>query len=225
MALGAFAFVFVVFAVFLLVLGACLTIGEWLLGSMGWGVDHGVLMFLAVAMAAVLAAIGVSGRRIGRSLFISLVVGVVLAIVLGLDGLNRLYAAIGDGAATNIEPGVRPLAIGIVLGALLGLVVGLATAARMHGSGGARTGAVVVAIVVGVAAGAFTSITFGARVGVGLGITAGLIMWMTLMGVDVARSGIDVQALKDRFTPVQTIETSKETLEWLQKRMPPGIGS
>ena len=45
------------------------------------------------------------------------------------------------------------------------------------------------------------------------------------MGVDVARTGIDVEALKIRFTPTQTIETSKETLEWLQKRMPPGIGS
>ena len=45
------------------------------------------------------------------------------------------------------------------------------------------------------------------------------------MGIDVARTGIDVEALKHRFIPVQTIDTSKETLEWLQKRMPPGIGS
>ena len=45
------------------------------------------------------------------------------------------------------------------------------------------------------------------------------------MGVDVARTGIDIEALKARFYPNQTIDTSKETLEWLQKRMPPGIGS
>ena len=44
------------------------------------------------------------------------------------------------------------------------------------------------------------------------------------MAIDVSRTGIDVEALKARFTPTQTIETSKETLEWLQKRMPPGIG-
>ena len=44
-------------------------------------------------------------------------------------------------------------------------------------------------------------------------------------GADVARTGIDVEALKNRFYPVQTIDTGKETLEWLQKRMPPGIGS
>ena len=37
--------------------------------------------------------------------------------------------------------------------------------------------------------------------------------------------GVDTEGLKERFYPTQTIETSKETLEWLQKRMPPGIGS
>jgi hypothetical protein len=45
------------------------------------------------------------------------------------------------------------------------------------------------------------------------------------MVLDVSRTGIDTEALQARFTPTRTIETSKETLEWLQKRMPPGIGS
>ena len=35
----------------------------------------------------------------------------------------------------------------------------------------------------------------------------------------------DVDALKAKFYPTQTIETSKETLAWLQSKMPPGIGS
>ena len=79
--------------------------------------------------------------------------------------------------------------------------------------------------VLGVALGAFTAITFSPQVGAGIGITVGYLTWMALMGIDVARTGIDVEALKARFMPSQTIETSKETLEWLQKRMPPGIGS
>jgi hypothetical protein len=45
------------------------------------------------------------------------------------------------------------------------------------------------------------------------------------MGTDVARTGIDVEALKARFYPTQTIETSKETLAWLLSKMPPGTGS
>jgi hypothetical protein len=53
----------------------------------------------------------------------------------------------------------------------------------------------------------------------------GYLTWMALMGIDVSRTGIDVEALKARFTPTQTIETGKETLEWLQRQMPPGTGS
>ena len=79
-------------------------------------------------------------------------------------------------------------------------------------------------LLIGVALGAFTAITFGAQAAAGVGIAVGYIGWMAFMGADLARTGIDVEALKLRFTPTQTIETSKETLEWLQKRMPPGIG-
>ena len=57
-ALGALAFILVVFAVFLLVIGLSLFVGEWLLGSMGWGVLHGILLFVSVAMAALLLAVG-----------------------------------------------------------------------------------------------------------------------------------------------------------------------
>ena len=68
-------------------------------------------------------------------------------------------------------------------------------------------------------------ITFGPQVGAAVGITIGYVTWIALMGVDVARHGIDVEGMKDRFYPTQTIDTGKETLEWLQRRMPPGIGS
>jgi hypothetical protein len=44
------------------------------------------------------------------------------------------------------------------------------------------------------------------------------------MAVDASRTGIDVEGLQARFTPTQTIEISKETLEWLKRRLP-GSGS
>jgi hypothetical protein len=224
-ALGALAFLLVIFAVFLLVIGVSLGIGEWLLGSMGWGVIDGVLAFLSIAMACVLAAVGISVRRIGSALLVSVLAGIVVGVVLGLDLPNRLYAAIGDALAIAVDPGIRPLVVGMLLGGLVGLIAGIATALSMSASGGGRFAALAGLTVLGVAIGAFTSITFGPQIGAAIGITMGYIIWMALMGLDVARTGIDVEALKDRFTPVQTIETSKETLEWLQKRMPPGIGS
>jgi hypothetical protein len=62
-------------------------------------------------------------------------------------------------------------------------------------------------------------------VAIGIGLTVAYTTWIALMGIDIARTGIDMDAMKARFYPTQTIETSKETLAWLQSRMPPGTGS
>jgi hypothetical protein len=224
-ALGALAIALVIFAVFLAVIGLSLGIGEWLLGSMGWGVVLGVLFFLSIAMAAVLSAIGVSPGRIGRTLLVAIVVGLIVGIGLGLDVPNRIYAAIGDAVALQVDPGIRPLVVGMLLLGLFGLLAGIVVALTMDGAGGGRFVALAGLTVLGVAVGAFTAITFGPQIGAGIGITVGYITWIALMGADVARTGIDIEALRNRFYPIQTIDTSKETLEWLQKRMPPGIGS
>jgi hypothetical protein len=224
-ALGALAIGLVIFAVFLLVIGTSLWLGEWLLGSMGWGVLHGFLLFSSVAMAAVLGALGIAGRRIGGALLASIVIAILLSIVLGANLLNQLYASIGDATGLAVDPGIRPLVVGMLLGGAIGLLAGIAAAVLMDASGGGRFVALAGLTVLGVALGAFTAITFGPQVGAGIGITAGYITWMVLMGIDVMRTGIDVDTLKRRFYPAETIDTSKETLEWLQKRMPPGIGS
>jgi hypothetical protein len=218
------AIVVVILAGLLAVVGTALFLGEWLLGSIGWGVLHGILGFTAIAIAAGLMAAGVSSGRIGRSVVVAVVVAVVIGVALGLDWPNQAYAAIGESARLNIESGARPLVVGILVGALIGVLVGFAAVVRIA-SNGARVGAIVGLAIVGAIAGAFTAVTFGPRVGAALGITIGYATWIALMGIDVARRGIDVDGLKDRFYPTQTIETGKETLEWLQRRMPPGIGS
>ena len=225
-ALGALAIALVIFAVFLVVIGTSLWLGEWLLGSMGWGVLHGFLLFVSVAMAAVLGALGIAPRRARRCLRSSRSWSPSWSgIVLGLGLLNQLYASVGDALGLAVDPGIRPLVVGMLLGGIVGIAAGIAAAVLMNASGGGRFVALAGLTVLGVVLGAFTAITFGPQVGVGIGITLGYITWMVLMGIDVMRTGIDVEALKQRFYPAQTIDTSKETLEWLQKRMPPGIGS
>ncbi len=114
--------------------------------------------------------------------------------------------------------------MGLLVGALVGMLIGFAAAIRVGSSGG-RFAAIVGLAIVGALAGAFSAVTFGPQVGAAVGITIGYLTWIALMGVDVARGGVDVEGLKDRFYPSQSIDTGKETLEWLQKRMPPGIGS
>ena len=42
------------------------------------------------------------------------------------------------------------------------------------------------------------------------------------MAADAVRTGIDTEELKNRFIPNQTIDTTKESIEWLKRRMPRG---
>ena len=223
-ALAGIAIVVLIFAALLVTTGSALFLGEWLLGSMGWGILHGLLFALAVATACVIAALGTPARSIGMAFASGVAAAILFGLVFGLDLPNRLYVAIVDQAATGIEPGVRPLVVGAAIFAVVGLVVGIVVALRVEG-GGTRVGALIGLAILGALVGAFSAITFGPQVGAAIGVAIGYVAWMALMGADAARTGIDVEALKGRFTPVQTIETSKETLEWLQKRMPPGIGS
>lgn len=208
----------------LVIIGTSLFLGEWLLGSIGWGVLEGFLALVAIAVFSLLLALGVTGGRLARSFVVGLIVAVVIGVALGLEWPNQAYAAAGEAARLNVAEGVRPLVVGLLVGALVGALIGFAAAIRI-GSGGGRVGAIVGLAVVGTLAGAFSAITFGPQVGAGVGVTIGYLTWIALMAVDVARRGVDFEGMKDRFYPQQSIDTGKETLEWLQKRMPPGIGS
>ena len=77
---AAIAIAVVILAGILAVIGTSLFLAEWLLGSLGWGVLHGVLLFIAIAIACGLAAVGVSGGRIARAF----IVGVLFAVAVGL---------------------------------------------------------------------------------------------------------------------------------------------
>ena len=213
----------VIIAVILAIIGTSLFRGEWLLGSLGWGVLHGVLLFVTGAVALVLLALRVDPMRIVRALVIGVVVAVSSSLVLGLGLLNQAYASIGDALALPFDPAYRPLIVGMGLGAIVGLVVAIVLAARAKAPNWFF--AIAGAIVFGSLVGAFTSITFTAQVGAGIGITFGYLTWAGLMGLDVYRTGIDVEGLKARFIPTMTIDTSKETLEWLKERTPHGNGS
>ncbi len=223
--LAAIAIVVMVLAALLAILGTSLFLAEWLLGSMGWGVLHGVLAFIGIAAAATLLAVGVPIERVGRALLVAVVVGLLAGVTLGLDLPNRLYAAVGESVGLAVDPAFRPLVVGLIVGGLVGFVLGLGAVVSMTAYGAGRFVALAGSIVAGTVLGALSAITHGPQIGAALGIAVGWLTWIAVMGVDVARAGIDVEALRTRFYPTQTIETSKETVEWLKKRMPPGIGS
>lgn len=224
LALAGIAIAVVLFALILVVIGTSLFLGEWLLGSIGWGVLHGTLLFAAIALACTVAALGMSSGRIGRAFIIAVILGVIVGVGLALGLPNRAYRSIGESMLPTVEAGIRPLVAGMILVGVVGLVIGVIGAFRASGAG-ARVSSILGATVVGVVLGAISAIEAGAQVGAAIGITVGYLVWIALMAMDIARSGVDTDALMARFYPTQTIETSKETLAWLQSKMPPGTGS
>jgi hypothetical protein len=214
----------VLLALILGFVGTSLFLAEWLLGSIGWGVLHGVLLLVAIAVACGLAAVGMSGARIGRAFVVAVLVAIGISVLLTLALPNRFYASLGESVLPRVEPGVRPLVVGAAIWAVIGLVGGVVGALRAGGWGG-RIGALLGGIAIGAGIGAVSAVDTGPQVGIGIGIAVGYLTWIGIMGADIARTGIDTDALKARFYPTQTIETSKETLAWLQSKMPPGFGS
>jgi hypothetical protein len=203
----------------LLTLGLPLFLGEWLFGSLGWGVLLGTFLLLDLAIVAVLVALGTSGGRLGFSFGLAAVIGIVVGLVLGLDLAHRGWTSLGEQVGANLDPATRPLVVAVVglaaVGGILGLIAGLRGGGR-----GTALGALLGGGILGALIGLVSSTTIAPTVGAALGVWVGLIAWPILAGRSVIRTGIDTEALKQRFTPDQTIELTKETIEWARARTP-----
>jgi hypothetical protein len=201
--------------------GLLLFLGEWLFGSIGWGVLHGSLLLMAVALSAGLAAVGVRGGDLGRSAIVAAVLGLVVGALLAFDQPNIAWTRLGEAVWPTLDPGIRPLVVGTLAMALAGGIVGLALAVSTGGGNAAAAG-LIGGAALGAALGAFSAITFGGQAGAAVGVTVMLIAWPVLAAAGLARAGFDGDALKARFWPSITIETSKETIEWLRSQTPLG---
>jgi MFS family permease len=278
-------------AALLLSVGLPLFLGEWIFGSLGWGLLHGLLFLLAIAIAGALLAVHVSGARIGTSFLVGAGLGVLVAIVLGLALTNRGWAIVGDRIVPLASADIRPLAaallalpvvaallfgvlsfaqtltsddarndvhppafggrvaaslpaalyvgwlaafafsystnrpmfdwsiVGVAVGALIAAAIVLAIVSAWRPGYALVTG-LSLGVVIGVALAPLSAVAFGGRVSAAIGVTIGLATWSTLMGIEVARRGIDTDDLKERFMPRRTIDMTKETIEWARARMP-----
>ena len=217
--LVAIAIALLLFVVILLPVGSALFLGEWLFGSIGWGVLHGTLFCLALVVVLLLGALQIPSRHLATRLAGAFVLGIVVAIVLGLAWPNQLFARVGESLIPGVEAGVRPLVTGLSLGALVVGVLALLAGARLGGAAGA-VGGLVGGAVVGALIGAFLAISFSLHVGIALGICATLIAWPALAAT--ALQSYDWGVIKARYWPGTTIATTKETIEWVRARTPLG---
>jgi hypothetical protein len=195
--------------------------GEWLFGSIGWGVLHGVELSIAIAVASVLGVLGATRGQMVGSFLVAVIAGVFVGVVLGLDLTNQAWARLGDAVLTGIEPGIRPLLLAIAVGggfvAIIGMLAGLVAGGVTGAFGGLIGGAIVGALLC-----AFTAISWPPQAGAAAGVAVGLATWPAVLGILVKRRGLDFEALKNKLTPNVTIETTRETMEWVRTQTPLG---
>lgn len=218
------ALALVLFAALVATVGTPLFLGEWLFGSIGWGILHAVLFGFAVAVAAVMLALDLPPDHIFRTLVGAVLVGVVVGGILFFNLFHLLWAALGDQLAANttvsIDPGYRPLVVAVVVVGALGLLVGLALGIWRGRSFSAAIGGLLGGAVAGAAFGAFTAIAFSAEVAVAIGVAVTLVAWMPLVARPVITGTYDWDALKARYWPGLTVEMARETYAQLRERMP-----
>jgi hypothetical protein len=202
----------------LLFVGGVLFLGDWLFGSIGWGVLLGTLLLIDLAVVAALLAVGIAGSRLGRDVVIAVVIAVATGLVLGFDLTHRAWSALADAVVPTADPGLRVTAVAVLALAIVAAAV--AFVARLRGGVGAAFGAAVGAAVLGAIVGLITAASIAPQVGAALGALVGLLAWPALSGMGVARRGVDGEALKAKFTPDETIDEAKETIEWVRARLP-----
>lgn len=198
----------------LLYIGGFLFIGEWLFGSIGWGLAHGLLFGVGLIVTMIL---GIMGARMGSaagSFALSIVVIVLLSLALGSNVLSNGAANIaGQLAAPLNSPGL----VAAIGGALVLALVFALVFARVAGRGGAIGGFIggaIIGLLVGwIAAGA----AWTWPPAVGFAITFGLILW-PIFNLALAWPGINLEERFGGLYPRQSIEAVNETKAWLEEQ-------
>jgi len=202
----------------LFLIGGILFLGEWLFGSIGWGVLLGFLLLADIALVLVLLALDVKGGRIGSSFVVAAIAGIVVGVVLALNLTHRGWTALADSVAAGYDPQTRAVLLAIGVSAAIVGVLGLLL--QVRNGLGAAIGGLIVGGLIGAVLGGLTVIEIPIGPAAATGVLVTLVAWPILAGRDVMRTGVDGEALKKKFTPDETIGLTKETIEWVRARMP-----
>jgi hypothetical protein len=226
------AAVLLVLAIVMVGVGSLLWLGEWAFGSMGWGVLHGTGFLLTMAVVAVLVILPNSGPRLGAAFAVALLVGVVIGVIFWLRLTNQAWGWVGDsffaGLAwpdgSAISAADRPVIVAaLVLAVLSAVVGGLLAFAAGQGLGrlGDALGGAIVGAIAGGLLGGLTGVpmSWGCAFGTGLAV---LLILMPILALVFVLPEADWGELKKRLMPSQTVETTKETIEWVREQMPLG---
>jgi hypothetical protein len=213
-ALAGVALVVALLTANLLYVGGFLFLGEWLFGSIGWGLAHGVLLGVAIIVTVILSIVGAPRNRsfIGLLLAVAAVIGIALFAGLNIGSDSAAYLA-GQLAPPFDSPGLVALLGGAVIGgAVLMLIL-----AFVGGLSGALAGLVLGAVLGAILGWLLAGAAWTWPPAVGFAIVIGLILWPVL-AVLLAWRDIDLEERFSRLYPRQSIEAANETKAWLEEQ-------
>ena len=197
-----------------LYIGGFLFLGEWLFGSMGWGLAHGVLLGIVVIVNLIFAILGASGMRLAAAFIVALVVLFVIAVLCGSNvGYTLASNASSSFAPPLGTPGVIALLGGIVFGAILFALLLARVSGRKGAIGGFFLGAFLGALLGWLIAGA----PWTWQPAFGFGITVALLAWIILIVV-FALPGLDPASKFSNLYPRQSVESFDETRAFLEEQ-------
>jgi hypothetical protein len=204
----------------LLLIGGSLFLGEWLFGSIGWGVLHGTLLGIGLMAGVALVLFGApAGMVLTRWLAAALVavlVTVALALNLARQGAVAGAEQVRAGLVPTLDPSWAPAVVAAAAGAIvIGLVLLIV---------GARAGVVggIVGLLVGALVGALLGLLLGGsefdwRIAAAIGVAVGALLWPILLVQAALGAGIDPKKRFTRLWPRETYETALETKAWLEQ--------
>jgi hypothetical protein len=202
----------------LVYVGTFLFLGEWLFGSMAWGILHGSLLTILFVVPIALNLGGGWMLAYARGFATGLAVTVLLSIVFGSNVLRNAAVAAGEWAAPSLalDPASLPTLIALLLGAVvLGVVFWLI---------GLRVGSAIRLLIAGLVVGAILgailgSVTFDWQGAVAVSVTIGLVTWLAVTIALAAQRGFDPERRYARLVPRESMAAFEESRSFVQQQM------
>jgi hypothetical protein len=202
----------------LLYVGTFLFLGEWLFGSMAWGILHGSLLTILFVVPIVL---NLGGGWLGaypRGFASGLAVTILLSILFGSNVLRNAAVAAGEWAAPSLalDPASLPTLTAMVFGAVvLGVVLFLV---------GLRVGRALRLLLLGLLVGGLLgailgSVTFDWQGAVAVALTIGLVTWLAVTGALAAQRGFDPERRYARLVPRESLTAFEESRSFVQQQV------
>jgi uncharacterized membrane protein len=211
------AFVLALLLLILVWVGTWLFLGEWLFGSIGWGILHGALFTIALIVPI---GLNLAGGPVGawvRAFVISVVVALLLSVLFASNVMRTTAVWLGEQLQPSLSfiPAALSTLGGAVVGALVLALILLIAGLRAGHVGVRLLGGLVLGFIVGAL---FGSITFDTKGGIAVAVTVALIAWIALSALLAVRRGIDPRARYEKLIPRASMAQFAATRAYLEQQ-------